>query len=772
MGKSLFCVIEQLALISKLNYCMNKIVISLIVLILSLAVVKAEEIKTVSTKFDDKDFVFSYDNSGALEITSYKHNMSYGENLKDPGLPLIPLNVLIQKETAFNSMKVSTESRLLMEDVIVAAIPEPVITSNYTAGETVLEKPHYENKTYPSSCSQYVGTSNIDGYIVLHFLICPFEYDAASKKLYLHEQVTLEISLDKSLEKSSSAAFGRGNNMRDIVKRMVVNPEEMDEIYQMRSASLDEDSVEYVIITTSALASSFQPIAQWKKMKGVKSEIITIEDIETNYSGATTPIKIKSCLYDLYQNKGLRYALLGGDDSVVPVQGCYGKVLTKDGYVIDSLIPTDIFFACFGGNFSWDANGNGVYGELTDSADMAPSIYVTRAPIRSVSDVEAFSSKLLTYEKDPIVNGWGNNILMSGCKLSSLFNSQSDSEYYGDSLYSTFIGPNWSGTRTKLYDTNTDFPGGPNYDLDYYSLQPELRKGYTFFDMISHGGHTRWRMEPDSCYYFTTNAQNLINNRFTIITTIACQTNYFDFSIAPCLSEAFIRNPNSGVIAYLGCSRFGWYYANSKSFGSSLKYNSYFYQKLFSGNIRNKNFGAIVAEAKMLMKNSCTYYGPNRWVQFGLNPIGDPEMPIYTTTPIEFEDCLITYGDNCLTVDTGVDSCTVCVMSSDDNGVSYYQVQNNIQTATFTSIPSDVSICVTKQNYIPKVFYSTIYIQNETVTGSHSYEANVIKVGSSVTSSKPAGPVHFDSDSVELKANRIIIGPKTTINRNTFLNHY
>lgn len=57
---------------------------------------------------------------------------------------------------------------------------------------------------------------------------------------------------------------------------------------------------------------------------------------------------------------------------------------------------------------------------------------------------------------------------------------------------------------------------------------------------------------------------------------------------------------------------------------------------------------------------------------------------------------------------------------------------------------------------------TTVYIQNETISGSKTYSANVIKVGSSVTSSKEQGDVVFNGGTVILLGDQVEIHPKTT----------
>lgn len=108
----------------------------------------------------------------------------------------------------------------------------------------------------------------------------------------------------------------------------------------------------------------------------------------------------------------------------------------------------------------------------------------------------------------------------------------------------------------------------------------------------------------------------------------------------------------------------------------------------------------------------------------------------------------------------------------DSNGGDYYNVLTNVQNATFTNTPANVSICVTKQGYIPKIINITnnvVYIQNETVVGPKNINADTVKIGSNVTTSKPTGVVTIGSGQVTITANTITIENGTTISNNANL---
>lgn len=746
---------------------MKKILNLIVILLASLQVCLADNVKKVSVTFDKDDFTLSTNAIGLLEIKSNKQIASYGEDLSEPGLPIISVDVLIPEGDSFSGLTIATSKELIRENVVMSANPQAQITM-MPKQEKIMDVPQYEDKIYPTTLGEYICTTHMEGFTILNFLVSPFEYDAASKKLYLNKEITLSINLKTSNERIATYSKNR-RDISDIVRSLVINSKDVDarniSMQDIPTNSLSE-KIEYLIVTSNALVSSFQPMAQWKKVKGIPSKIVSIEEIEANYEGETTPIKIKKCLYDFYKNKGLKYVLLGGDDTIVPVERC--KIETP-ACKTDSM-PADLFYACFGGSFDWDGNKNGIYGEIDDKADIIPSIYVTRLPIRTATDVIAYYSKMLAYEKTPLKGTWGNNILMAGNILwDYLSPTRTDAEGKGDVLYDEYIKPYWNGTRKKFYDSYTDFEGGANHELNIANLQKQLSNGYNFFQMITHGSQRAWKLETEK--YHEYDAANLKSNGFTIITTTACQTNQFDDpKFEPCLSEAFIRNADNGVVAYLGCSRYG-IDLHSDCLGPSMQYEAEFYKNLFSETIENKNFGVIVASAKLSLKTKSRRDEKYRWLQLGLNPIGDPEMPIFTSTPKQFSDVSVESENGVVKVNTGVDGCNICVMSIKDNGSSFYKVQKNVREATFTNINSTASLCITKQNYVPfvKQVEYDVNIQDETITTDKEYDADTIKIGSAVTSSKAEGPVIINSGTIRFKAPKITIEPKVTVSKNAKL---
>ena len=111
---------------------------------------------------------------------------------------------------------------------------------------------------------------------------------------------------------------GAGLSLRDNVQMLVANPEDMEGFYPLNQTPNQTHPYEYLIVTTNQLRPIYQDLANWKTIKGIRATILTVEEIQQNYSGYSLPMKIKNALKDYYDGSqnGLKYVLMGtGNDS-------------------------------------------------------------------------------------------------------------------------------------------------------------------------------------------------------------------------------------------------------------------------------------------------------------------------------------------------------------------------------------------------------------------------------------------------------------------------
>ncbi len=645
---------------------------------------------TYSLSFNVGDYSLNT-SGGLLSVLSSKTDEREIGGPQSPALPYYPMRVLLPEGCTDFSYQVSFSDSLIMTGVTVAANALSHAIDSVpcqTQASTVSGPGHLH----------YNGIRRIGRYYYAYFLISPFSYDIQSHKLYFSSQVSVSMS-NYQVPSGGSPAMADDTDID--LPTWFVNPGDASAYYPgTASPSLSTGGIDYLIISKESIISNFEYLRRWKSTKGLRVAVVRLESIYANYQGSTPQEKIKRCI-EAYHAIGTRFVLLGGDESVVPakyVRTSYSSYMT--------MTPCDLYYACFNGDYNWDGNNNGYCGEVDDGIDMKPQVYVTRLPVRTGQQILDYTNKLISYEKEPQQTNYLCRLLNNGKRAFGLSGtwgnswSDDDSRYYLEKVYDEYIQPWWGGNKYYLYKDMSQLVGGSTYFLTAANLTTELNKGYHLVHGYSNGNATSWGVPG---VYTTSDAYSQTNSNSSIILTCASHTNAFDSE--PSLGEAFLRNAVGGAVACFASSRHGFGNGDGRITGSLL-YDALFFRNLFRGIPRyNRNFGAVAAEAKrMLADDSETEITPNRWLQFCINPLGDPEMPIYTTNPSTFTGVTLGINGSSLTVSTGgVDRCTISVTSSSDYGLTYLQACKDETSHTFQNVCQNFTICVTRHDYVPYV---------------------------------------------------------------------
>ena len=227
----------------------------------------------------------------------------------------------------------------------------------------------------------------VGGYNVGMLRVFPVEYDAAADTLLYHSDVSVTVTAGPASGGSVAVRGSQSDRLR--VAELVDNPGALDGYTDFGGASAGGSSMlpaagqyDYVIVTGSALESSFEALVEQKISRGLSARIVTTEYVYANYSGTETgdgADKIRHFIADAYANWGTQWVLLGGDSEVVPQRGVYASVEST----VDNNLPTDMYYACLDG--PWNGDGDGLWGESNDGAgggdvDLMAEVYVGRAP--------------------------------------------------------------------------------------------------------------------------------------------------------------------------------------------------------------------------------------------------------------------------------------------------------------------------------------------------------------------------------------------------------
>lgn len=651
--------------------------------------------QTYNFEFSISDFSI-IENNGKHMI-NHPINFDAISNTCDPILPSCVKKILLPPNKKVSNYSVTYTLTNWQTNIELKAMP----MMHPTDGNYYPDMPcSYELKIYPDSVVRYGGIATIDHYNYVNFVITPFLYNATNGLLSFINQVSINIELTDD-EISNNIP-----TQSSVIKRIVHNPNDVDLYYPKKSSKSTIQDIDYLIITADSLKNSFEPLRIWKTQKGVYTKIITLSEIYSNYIGESPQLKIKQCIKDYYDNRGLKWVLLGGDETIIPIF----YINMSIGSTIKN-IPSDIFYGSFNGAFNWDTNNNGIPGENSDNISLNQVINISRLPIKTKQHINIYTDKLLNYELNPPIT----NPSMLVC-AQKIFNYDTITPYYSDAhlksdiFINNYISPHWNGNITRFYDTGTDFPDGANYNLSRENIITQLNSNYNFLHFATHGGPIQWKIENNSSFY-ASNVRLLTNSYPMIVVTMSCSTNAFD-EAEPCLSEAFIRHTTGGAVAYLGSSREAWGIYDFDSLAWSFQLSAKFFEILFS-NISN-NFSEIVKLTKLnyLSQNDDAW----RWILLANNAIGDAELPIYTTIPNKFENITLEYNDSNLTINIeGIDSCTITMSHNINNENEYYSTHTNVSSATFNNIPDEYTIVITKDNYIPYVIKKDCHLTGGTI---------------------------------------------------------
>ena len=378
---------------------------------------------------------------------------------------------------------------------------------------------------------------------------------------------------------------------------------------------------EHVTITSSSLSSSFAPLKSFLlNYLSLHDTVITTEYIYSSQTGRDNPEKIRNFIKYAYQNWQTTFVLLGGDVEVVPHRKAYPGYVSGDPPWNDT-IPSDLYYSGLDG--SWDGNGNNVFGEMGDNVDMAPEVYVGRAPVSNTTEAGRFVSKTVTYGSGGSLHR--QKVLLTGFDYDSGTHGQVTMDYYDNNyINSPFV-------CRKVYDSH----GGNHADSTRYYLN----QGYHYFIHGDHGGvnvlctgdrNHSWGLDNSDMSALTNGFDKL-----SVFMASACLVGAFD--VNDCVMEAFMNAANGGAVATMSNSRFGWYSPNQNPQVSfSHTFMEHYVDRVFS-------HGTAPAETKdfLLGKTDVIGQATNdtlyRWCMYDYNLFGEPALKMENLTGVSDE---------------------------------------------------------------------------------------------------------------------------------------
>ena len=339
--------------------------------------------------------------------------------------------------------------------------------------------------------------------------------------------------------------------------------------------------------------------------------------------------------------------MLAGNPSLVPSRGFYCYVQSGGGYS-DSNIPADLYYSGMDGNY--DANNNGIYGELDDDPDLLPDVSVGRMPFETAQEQANIIHKTIWYRAHQIPGEQSQPLLAGEFMdqptmtfgqqyLELLVNDHTDNGYYTHGI------PSASNTIDRLYDTLVNPIGPVIYYWTIDDLLARINQGPSF---IHHAGHANYDYVmklstpdiTDANFY----ALNGVTHDYTLMYTHGCDCGGFDQN--DCIAEymVLIQNFLAGGIFN---SRYGWFDQGTTE-GPSAHLNREFVSAIYNDTVANQihEIGSAHLMSKIktapwvTLPDSLQFEaGAQRWCHYDCNLLGDPTLWVFTEDiPVGIQD--------------------------------------------------------------------------------------------------------------------------------------
>jgi hypothetical protein len=634
----------------------------------------------------------------------------------NPQLPVITKHFLIPQNAVVTSIDITyTRETFLPGTFDIFPVQEPSITETpfmkHQPKPWVDQNPLvYENSDpYPHQCLELGSQGNLSEYRILSVNFFPYQYFPAEGKIKRIEEVTFSINYRTVETETPMTRISEPSRktLQNIIQSLC---EDQDVLYDPFKDLSRDSTIDYVIITPSGFTSSFQPLCDWKTQKGIPAHIVTTDSIYANCPGSDDQEKIRNFIIDAHNNWGTLWVLLGGDVNRVPERIAYAMTCDAGIQTDEDSIRADLYYSDLDG--TWNYDGVGPYGEIEDSVDLYPDVFVGRAPSSTPVQAQGFVNKILTYEMNPPTD-YELDILFFAMVLWD--DPFTDGGLAKENIDSLHIPDRFN--ITKLYETWNN--------LNWGTVTSALNSGQ---NMANHNGHAWYTvMSIGDDHLWCTDMDNLTNgNRQGILYSIGCWAAAFDYD---CIAEHFVNNPNGGGVAFIGNSRYGWGSPGNPKFGYSDRFDATFYDMLICQGLQN--LGAAVAMDKAYYIPRSRQENVYRWHQYQLNLLGDPEMPMWTDTPatlsVAHPETLQNGLEATIVVRDGsnlpVEDALVCIQ----NGASLYERGYTDEAGAFTSTismsaPGMATITVTAPDFLP--FIDSVYTKT---TGPYlAYQAHLI----------------------------------------------
>jgi len=622
----------------------------------------------------DRIFVKSgspIDEPGAPEMPTITYNYSLPPNQTIKELSIIE-EKWVEIPGHFNIYP--KQKSVSIEDNRVFTPPNPVIYNS--------ESP------FPYSVIINHLSGNLRGYRIAQFSVAPFRYSPRGGKLWILKKLKVEVritSCETGISPKRQSRLSK-TTFENFVSAIVLNKsqappsyteENPEDLTPTELPSLFGPPVDLLIITTDPQIPGYEKFAQSKRLSGFNTVVKTLSWIRQHYNGIDDAERVRNFVREAVQYWGVSYVLLGGDVPEIPTRWIWMVPLLNSWPVH---ITTDLYFSDLDG--SWDCDGDRKFGEMEDSIDFYPDVFVGRITSTNSYMVLDYLDKLRSYL-------FPTNFTH---QIKTLFVS---SQFHVP-LDAYFMAVRLSG-HIPLY-LNKSFID----EAGLRAFRDSIYAGYGLITVLAHGdvNLVRVRTFPSREYAVNHFFDSLTNNTYPLMVVITCYSNPFELD---CLGEHWVMNPSGGGVGYIGPT------------SSSSAYDHEWYVASLFDYLFALPLAGSLAFSKIPYIPGSQTDNWRRMLQFSITLLGDPTLNLWDSIPKQFNSVVI----NPRTIQVGFDTLSILInpavpctlLCYKENETFIEDTSIGLAPITIkTKSPGYLKVAVFASNYI--TYIDSVYVKS------------------------------------------------------------
>lgn len=340
----------------------------------------------------------------------------------------------------------------------------------------------------------------------------PFQYNPVQKQLKVCTEMTVRVKFTQQPgENEITSSYEKIDEFENICRHLFINYGGKTRYTQLQ----DGHPGRMLIICKDTYQSAMTDFINWKREKGIETEMVLMSAV------GTTAANVQTYITNYFSNHSdLAYILLVGDAADVPTSG------------------------------TSSANSDNKYAYLVGNDHYADA-FIGRFSGESVTHIQNMVRKVINYEKELTTGAtWLSNAYGSASNEGAGQGHNQGNGAESDMQHMGFIQTdleNYGYTVTRVNQVSQQY----SYTSDVAATSAAFNNGVGLGCYIGHGDTQEWA----STGYTNTHVNALTNeNKLPFIISVACVNG--DFNGNTCFAEAWLRaskngNP-TGALAFLG----------------------------------------------------------------------------------------------------------------------------------------------------------------------------------------------------------------------------